>query len=62
MTDPKPDLIAAIASSVRLASTQALDLSFNELLDMWESKELDITPDCKFARNNDPLRGDFRVQ
>lgn len=45
MTTSRPDLIAAIASSVRLASTQALDLSFNELMDMWESRELDITPD-----------------
>lgn len=45
MTEPKPDLIAAIASSVRLASTHALDLSFNELMDMWENHELDIQPD-----------------
>ncbi|MBZ9822229.1 DUF262 domain-containing protein [Mesorhizobium sp. CA4] len=41
----KPDLIAAIAASVRQANTAALDVSFNELLDMWESKELDIQPD-----------------
>ncbi|TPK63061.1 DUF262 domain-containing protein [Mesorhizobium sp. B2-4-19] len=44
MTD-KPDLIAAIAASVRQANTAALDVSFNELLDMWENKELDIQPD-----------------
>lgn len=42
---PGPDLIAAIESSVRLASTQALDLSLNELMDMKENGELDITPD-----------------
>jgi hypothetical protein len=41
----KPDLVAAISSSIRQASTQALDISFNELLDMWESSELNITPD-----------------
>src|SRR5690348_11360340 len=45
MSQSKPDLIAAIASSVKLASTQALDLTFNELMDMWESQELDIKPD-----------------
>lgn len=40
-----PDLIAAIAASVRQANTTALDVSFNEIMDMWESKELDIQPD-----------------
>lgn len=45
MPDAKPDLIAAIASGIRSASTQALDLSFNELMDMWENAELDIKPD-----------------
>ena len=45
MTTPKPDLITAIESSVRLASTHALDLSLNELMDMKQSGELDITPD-----------------
>lgn len=39
------DLIAAIAGQMRKASTQALDISFNELLDMAGSGELNITPD-----------------
>ena len=39
------DLIESIASNLRKASTQALDLSFNELLDMYEEGELNITPD-----------------
>jgi hypothetical protein len=38
-------LIETIAATLRQASTQALDLSFNELLDMHESGELNITPD-----------------
>lgn len=38
-------LIAAIAGHVKQANTTALDISFNEILDMWESQELDITPD-----------------
>lgn len=45
MSSSQPDLIADIASSIRQASTQALDISFNELLDMWENNELNITPD-----------------
>ena len=39
------DLIAAIAGEVRRANTQALDISFNELLDMADSGELNIRPD-----------------
>ncbi|WP_316185515.1 MULTISPECIES: DUF262 domain-containing protein [unclassified Bradyrhizobium] len=38
-------LIEAIAATLRQASTQALDLSFNELLDMHESGEMNINPD-----------------
>ncbi len=40
-----PTLIETIASNLRKASTQALDLSFNELLDMYEENELNIAPD-----------------
>jgi len=39
------DIITAIASQVRKASTQALDISFNELLDMAGGDELNIRPD-----------------
>jgi hypothetical protein len=39
------NLIESIASNLRRTSTQALDLSFNELLDMYEEGELNITPD-----------------
>jgi hypothetical protein len=39
------DLISAISANIKQASTQALDISFNELLDMSETKELDIAPD-----------------
>ena len=42
---PNKDLISAISSNLRQASTQALDISFNELLDMSESQELNISPD-----------------
>ena len=38
-------LINSIAATVRQASTQALDISFNELLDMYETGELNIRPD-----------------
>jgi hypothetical protein len=38
-------LIAAVAGHVKQANTTALDISFNEILDMWHSHELDITPD-----------------
>jgi hypothetical protein len=40
-----PDLIAAITTSVKQANTTALDISFNEIMDMWEAGELDIQPD-----------------
>lgn len=39
------NLIESVASNLRKASTQALDLSFNELLDMYEEGELNIRPD-----------------
>src|SRR3569623_74181 len=45
MATKTPDLIASIASNIKQASTQALDISFNELLDMWENQELNISPD-----------------
>jgi hypothetical protein len=38
-------LINSIASTVRQANTLALDISFNELLDMYETGELNIRPD-----------------
>jgi hypothetical protein len=38
-------LISDIATVVKSASTQSLDISFNELLDMHETGELNITPD-----------------
>jgi hypothetical protein len=39
------DLIAAIETRLKMVSTQSLDLSFNELLDMYDNRELDISPD-----------------
>ena len=45
MSNSGSNLIESIATTLRQASTQALDLSFNELLDMHESQELNITPD-----------------
>jgi Protein of unknown function DUF262 len=39
------DLITAIETRLKKVSTQSLDLSFNELLDMYDSDELDISPD-----------------
>ena len=42
--EPSP-LIESIALTLKQASTQALDLSFNELLDMSENGELNIAPD-----------------
>jgi hypothetical protein len=39
------DLITAIETRLKKVSTQSLDLSFNELLDMYDNKELDISPD-----------------
>ncbi|WP_210243406.1 DUF262 domain-containing protein [Mesorhizobium sp. B2-4-14] len=44
MTNASP-LIESIAATLKQASTQSLDLSFNELLDMSENGELNITPD-----------------
>lgn len=41
----RTDLISAIADNIKQASTTALDISFNELLDMAENKELNIAPD-----------------
>lgn len=41
----KIDIIAAISASLKQASTRALDASFNELLDMAASHELEISPD-----------------
>lgn len=38
-------LVESIAINLRAAVTQALDLSFNELLDMHENEELNIAPD-----------------
>ena len=38
-------LAESIAEMLRQASTQSLDLSFNELLDMHENQELNIAPD-----------------
>jgi len=38
-------LVESIAAMLRQASMQSLDLSFNELLDMHEAGELNITPD-----------------
>jgi hypothetical protein len=44
--DPKVvELIQAIDNKLEKVHTQSLDLSFNELLDMYSSKELDISPD-----------------
>ncbi len=49
MSDPEGkdivDLISAIDSKLKKVHTQSLDLSFNELLDMYNNKELDISPD-----------------
>jgi hypothetical protein len=39
------DLTALIDEKLTSVNTQSLDLSFNELLDMYESNELDISPD-----------------
>lgn len=39
------DLITAIETRLKKVSTQSLDLSFNELLDMYDNNELDISPD-----------------
>jgi hypothetical protein len=39
------ELIAAIDGKLEKVHTQSLDLSFNEILDMFKEKELDINPD-----------------
>ena len=39
------DLILSLEQSVEKVHTQSLDLSFNELLDMYVDRELDINPD-----------------
>lgn len=39
------ELINAIDSRLKKVHTQSLDLSFNELLDMYKNDELDISPD-----------------
>lgn len=38
-------VVSAVADALPRASTQSLDISFNELLDMYKSGELNITPD-----------------
>ena len=45
MSGSSARLIEEVAGTLKRASTQALDLSFNELLDMAEAGELNITPD-----------------
>jgi hypothetical protein len=45
MTTDSGKLIEAIAGTFKKANTTALDISFNELFDMYASKELNITPD-----------------
>lgn len=47
MTDtPKPaELITAVDAAVTRVRTRALDVSFNELFDMYQSKELIISPE-----------------
>lgn len=45
MPPRKADLVSSIVSNIKQATTQALDISFNELLDMKESEELNISPD-----------------
>ncbi len=39
------DIVQEVSSALRQAHTQSLDISFNELLDMYESGELNIAPD-----------------
>lgn len=39
------DILFEIESEMAKVHTQSLDLSFNELMDMYENKELDISPD-----------------
>ena len=39
------ELLAEIERERKNVHTQSLDLSFNELLDMYKNRELDISPD-----------------
>src|SRR5690625_1073691 len=39
------DLITTVDSKIDLVRTRSLDLSFNELLDMYRNDELEISPD-----------------
>jgi hypothetical protein len=39
------DMINTIDSKIKRVHTQSLDISFNELLDMYQNGELDIHPD-----------------
>lgn len=45
MTDNGPNLITAVETILARLSTQSLDISFNELLDMAKNGELNISPD-----------------
>jgi hypothetical protein len=45
LVEDRVSLVDAIARSVENVSTHALDISFNELVDMHENGELDIKPD-----------------
>jgi hypothetical protein len=45
LAEERVSLVDAIARSVENVSTHALDISFNELVDMHENGELDIKPD-----------------
>ncbi|MFA5897655.1 MAG: DUF262 domain-containing protein [Hyphomicrobium sp.] len=45
MADSPKQIVDDIANVLKQANTTALDLSFNELLDMHQSAELNITPD-----------------
>jgi hypothetical protein len=43
--DPALELINALEAQIKKVHTQSLDISFNELIDMKRSQELNITPD-----------------
>lgn len=49
MTDKKrvlaSELISLVDSKIEQVRTRSLDLSFNELLDMYENNELEISPE-----------------
>ncbi len=59
MADVGKTVIEENASVVQRASTQSLDLSFNELLDMHGSGELNITPDYQRLRWSEGQRSRF---